>query len=876
MKSFLYIFAITLFCLSSARLQAQIFDDFSDGDFTQNPTWVGDTANFRVNAAGQLQLSTTGAGQSAIWVQGNMPDSTIWEFDVRLNFSPSNQNLVRIYLQADQTDPALANGYYLEMGETGSADPIRLFRQNGASKTLLAAGEPGLAAVSPNLHIRVKRTSSFEWTLDAGTLGMALNPQFTVQDDTWPGGTALFFGFQCVYTTTNSSNFFFDNINIRPDVPDTQPPVLLSAAADNDLRVNVFFDEALDTVSAELSANYFLSNGIGQPMKATLAPNQRSVVLDLQNALSTGTYSLQSNGVADVFGNISGAQSVSFQYIKIDPVEEFDILITEIMADPNPSAGLPEVEWFELHNRSSKIIDLATLRFTDATSAPISIPSHLLNPGQYVALTAFANTSVLQTATIGPVIGVAMSASLLNNDGDVLTLSDLSGNVIDRVSYSVDWHTDNGRKDGGYTLERKNLGLPCLGGENWQSCPAQIGGTPAAQNASFSNDPDLAQPQLLKAFPKSTSTVLLTFSEGMDRSAAEDAAAYQLTPSIAVATASLDANDRALVLLELASPLQASTVYTLTIDNSVEDCSGNPYQMTETVLIGLPEKPAPHDFVINEILFNPPTGGARFIEFYNRSQKVFDWSQFFMASNTDSSSSVVKINEERLFFPGEYHVFSPNKGHIEARFANINPKNVIQNSLPSLDDKVDSIKIYWAGAGQTVTVDSFLYRREMHNALLSTSEQKGVSLERIRADGPTQSAANWTSASPSVTGAPGTPTLTNSQGPASTDPDDGLVSIPVARISPDGDNRDDFLEIFYNLPQAGYVATLSIFDSDGNLVKSLVRQQLVGTNGVLRWDGDANDGKKARPGIHVVYLEMFSPEGEVRRVKKPIAVVGGF
>ena len=874
-------FSLTLisFLFSIQVLSGQILDDFSDGNFDQNPVWAGDNANFKISAAGELQLNTAGAGQSALFVAGSIPDSSIWDFEVRLAFDPSGSNLVRIFLQLDQSDLSLANGYYLEMGETGSADAVRFFRQDGTIKTLLATGQAGLAAVSPNLHFNVRRTASGNWNLEAAPVGSALQPQFNLSETNWPGGANRFFGVQCVYTASNATKFFFDNINIRPDLPDTQPPVLLSAAANAATQVTAVFDENLDAISAEDPANYVVNNGIGQPLSVSLAPDQKTVVLSLQNALLTGNYTLQTNGVKDLAGNLSIAQSTGFQYVKIESAKEFDLLISEIMADPSPSAGLPEVEWFELFNRSSKIIDLATLRFADATAAPVALPTYLLQPGEYIGLTAALNATVLQTATTGKVLGIGISASMLNNESDMLTLSDASGNIIDRVSYNVMWHTVASKEDGGFSLERINVGLPCLGGENWQSCPATIGGTLAAQNASFDAGLDITGPRLFKVFPESPTSLLLTFTEGMDADAVEDAMAFHLEPTIAISAAGQLTTDRALVRLTLASPLQLSTVYKLWIKNSVEDCSGNAYLFTDTVLLGLAEKPEIQDIVINEIMFNPATKGARYIEFYNRSQKIFDWSEFFLASNSDSTTSVVQSVQDRLFLPGEYHVFSNDAAYVQNNYANIIKKNVLQNLLPSLDDNADSIKIYWAGNGQTVTVDSFFYRRSMHNGLLSTTEQEGVALERIRVEGPTQSAANWTSASPLTTGAAGTPTLPNSQSQTTSSSNSAdLISIPVARLSPDGDAYEDFLEIFYALPTSGYAASLSIFDADGNLVKSLIRQNLIGTEGTVRWDGDTDAGEstKARPGIHVLYFEIFSPDGDVQRVKKTVALVGRF
>jgi hypothetical protein len=878
MKRSLFSNILTFFILSAHIVSAQITDNFSDGNFNQNPSWTGDAANFKISTAGELQLNASGAGQSALFVAGNMPDSSIWDFEVRLAFDPSGSNLVRIFLQTDQIDLGLANGYFIEMGEAGSADAIRFFRQDAGVKTLLATGQAGLAAIAPNLHLRVKRSSLGVWILEAATVGTALQPQFEVTETSWPGGSNRFFGVQCLYTASNATKFFFDNINIQPDVPDSQPPILLSATAANSTQVTVLFNEDLEMSSAENPANYSVNKGIGQPLAVSLSADKKTVVLTLQKSLLTGTYTLQATGIKDLSGNPILIQTNDFQYIKIEAATEFDLLITEIMADPSPGAGLPEVEWFEVFNRSLKTIDLATILFADATGTPVSMPTYLLQPGAYIAITATLNAAVLQNATTGKVLGLGISTSTLNNESDVLTLSDAAGNIIDRVAYNVSWHTIPSKAEGGFSLERINAGLPCLGEENWQSCPATIGGTPGARNASNSNDLDNTAPHFYKAFPESPSSIVLTFTEGMDQIAVQDVSAYQFDPFIPISSAVQLNTDRTQVRLSLASPLQLATVYRLSIENSVMDCSGNELPFTDSILLGLAQKPEVQDIVINEIMFNPATGGARYVEFYNRSQKIFDWSSFFLASNSDTTSSVVQILQDRLFLPGEYHVFSNNAPYVQENYAHIIKKNVLQNALPSLDDNADSIKIYWAGGGQTVTVDSFFYWRGLHNGLLSTSEQEGVALERIRIDGPTQSAANWTSASPLITGAPGTPTLPNSQVIATTNQTNDLISIPVARISPDGDSREDFLEIFYNLPKEGYAASLTIFDSDGNIIKSLIRQNLVGTTGTVRWDGDtdAGEGVKARPGIHVLYFEVFSPDGDVQRVKKAVVVVGRF
>src|SRR5690606_20988926 len=108
----------------------------------------------------------------------------IWELRFRLDFAPSNQNLLRIYVLADQSDLAAANGYFFEIGETGSLDAIRFYRQDAGVKTLLATGTPGLVAVNPDVRLRVKRTVAGAWELAAAAGGGALQNQFAVAEAT--------------------------------------------------------------------------------------------------------------------------------------------------------------------------------------------------------------------------------------------------------------------------------------------------------------------------------------------------------------------------------------------------------------------------------------------------------------------------------------------------------------------------------------------------------------------------------------------------------------------------------------------------------------------------------------------------------------------
>ena len=48
---------IIVFLTLSYSSYGQLFEDFSDGDFTNNPSWEGDTSEFIVNSNLVLQLN---------------------------------------------------------------------------------------------------------------------------------------------------------------------------------------------------------------------------------------------------------------------------------------------------------------------------------------------------------------------------------------------------------------------------------------------------------------------------------------------------------------------------------------------------------------------------------------------------------------------------------------------------------------------------------------------------------------------------------------------------------------------------------------------------------------------------------------------------
>jgi hypothetical protein len=103
-------------------------------------------------------------------------------------------------------------------------------------------------------------------------------------------------------------------------------------------------------------------------------------------------------------------------------------------------------------------------------------------------------------------------------------------------------------------------------------------------SGSFSGS-STQEPFLATAISLSNTEVLLTFSEDMDQTSAETAAFYSISPTLAVSSAVLLADDSDPTTVVLTTTTQANVVYTVKVTNVKNDTNGlliNPFQNTTT------------------------------------------------------------------------------------------------------------------------------------------------------------------------------------------------------------------------------------------------------------------------------------------------------
>jgi hypothetical protein len=261
---------------------------------------------------------------------------------------------------------------------------------------------------------------------------------------------------------------------------------------------------------------------------------------------------------------------------------------------------------------------LAGWKLSDGTSTA-TFSKKIILPNQYWIICSTSNASLY--SGYGNVIGVG-NFPTLNNSSDKITFRDSNGKTIDSIAYNLDWYHDTDKQDGGWSVEIIDINNFCSEVENWVASEDPSGGTPGKQNSVNANKPDLAGPQLLSFSLQSSTSLKLFFNEKLEKDLS--ASVFESIPQISISNKSFVDSSLREVIIELAQPLEFRTRYTLSASN-LYDCSGNIIQPDfSQVSFMLPEAADSLDVIVNEVLFNPKTGGVDFVEIYNQSPKYIN------------------------------------------------------------------------------------------------------------------------------------------------------------------------------------------------------------------------------------------------------------
>jgi len=835
---------VMCFCLTP--VVAQFTDHFDDGNFTSDPSWLGTDSRF-VISGGRLKLQApASAGTAFLATESEAIHEASWSISLQLDFTPSSTNYAKIYLVSDHSDlSSTLNGYFIKVGNT--TRDVSLYRQSGTAETKLIDGiDDRVNMATVNIDVRATRNAAGNWDLfsDVGKTGTwtiegsAIDMTYTASN--W-------FGVVCTYTSTRSDKFWFDDVAVTGGkTPDTTPPSFVKVDVQDAFHFRVEFSEPLDSSTVKQQAVSIES--VGRPSAVVLSDDGKGFDCTLDRPLVNGvSYVVEFSELSDLRGNVILPVSVPLLYFRPGVATWKSVLITEFLPDPTPQVGLPAAEFVELFNSSPEPFDLAGWSLSDGSSIG-KFPAAIFLPGEYRIVTSTAAIALFGSTRA---IGVSNFPSL-NNSGDHLLLSDNGNVLIDSVNYSQDWFRDEDKGQGGWSLELIDPANPCGAEDNWAASESTSGGTPGEVNSVSASKPDLTGPEVLSLRVVSEQQLMIEFNEALKISSIDEADIV-IHPAASIFEITIPDPAKRTIQIDLVEKILPRTGYLITL-KGIRDCNGNPMESTD-LSFGLPESAAGMDIRISEVLFNPRSGGTDFVEVINVSEKFLELAG---TSVTNDESGVALPS--RLLKPGQRIALTPNPEILHSQYPQSEMGIMLKVNLPSMPDDEGNVQLISAAG---IVLDALQYDHHWHSALLKNEE--GVSLERIELQAPTQDRENWMSASSRVGFA--TPGLVNSQ-----ERPDFISSQDEISVYPEIFAPGEYVQIRYQLDTPGKIGNIEVYNYNGQLVKGVGNNELLGTEGFYRWEGDRDDGSQAASGYYVVRFEIFDASGFVNTHLKRVVV----
>ena len=840
---------------------AQFIDNFSDENFTANPEWVGDVDKFIVNVSHELQLndsSPSSTNSTYLATTSEIIDNASWEFTVRMSFNPSGSNYCDVFLVSNTSNlNNVSEGYFVRIGYSysgaspNSTKAVNLHRKNSANDQIIIQGiADRINSNNNNVRVKVTRDSDGNWKLFSDISGgTAYQLEGETTDDTYKNSN--FFGVKCIYNTTTgrSTGFYFKNFIVESFI-DNEPPSIIEVSSASANEINVRFSEPVNIETAKNVENYSLNNGYQHPDLIYETPNMTNTVTLHYNTNfnDNDEYTLTVKGIADLYGNVMKPQEIKLVFLK-----EHDIIISEIMARAEPPVLLPNAKYVELYNRSNTNVNISSWRFSLGTTTR-NIPDYIINAKSYVILCNPADVEKFTEIGIENVLGVPNFT--LNVSAGILTLRNKDNKIIHTVSYTDSWINDNFKKRGGYSLEMIDLNNPCGQSENWTGSTDPRGGTPGIKNSTVAENSDKTPPYPVAAEIIDDDTVVLYFSETLLEKYAKDKENFSITEFENQKPIWISAKepDFSVISMKFENTFEVGKPYTLNIATSIKDCVGNPVNSNTSIIIAIAKPVDRKDIVINEILFNPYTGEKSFIEIYNRSDKILDLKQLYLSNHNSRGEmdNTVQISTiSHLLFPEQYCAITTDIESLYKYYTVLIPENLFQTkSIPTTPNAEGTVIL---SDRYINIIDEVNYTEKQHFQLLSN--KKGVSLERINFDRPSDDLSNWHSASQAAGFA--TPGYKNSQY-SSEIISTSTITLSSPNFSPDNDGEQDRLTINYKLNEPGYVATMAIYSSNGMFVTNIADNEMLGIEGNLFWDGFDKANNICPMGIYILYVEMYN------------------
>ncbi len=780
-----------------------------------------------------------------------------WDFNIRYGHEPSANNNWAVFLGYNcmpADNGTISNGLVMGVNYTGNSDEIMVWE-------IIDSNIDCLLNTEFNWQLTIKPEDVVEFSIEGSNgsyrLFMAVNDEnpvnlgsFSPENSQFINSFILFYKYSASY----DRELWFDDLTIEAGfMEDTQSPSVEYYSFIDPKTIEIGFSEP---VRIDEHSDWCI-DGIGC---STTPSNLTSIIeLGFANAMVPGySYILNMPQVQDMYGNSIHADSTSLELYYTDA---YDVVISEIMADPVPAVLLPEAEYVELFNTSDKSICLKNWKFTSNTRQVI-LPDMNLTTGSYILLCDRNNESLFEQDL--NILGLTGFPVLANSEASLI-LQDRSGKLIHAVNYNDEWYSSTDKKEGGWSLEMVNPWDPCSGSDNWSESQDYRGGSPAGANSVYFRKTINPEPELWRAAVTDTGSLMLYFSEPLDSNTVNSYLYYSVNKNIGLPQQVLPSwplADR--VELFFTNKFNPGEEYSVSLTSDLCDCSG--IRITQPARLGfsVPEEADSSDIIFNEILFDPGPEQIEFIELYNPSDKTIDLKEFEIIIHDRSDSGKIITTDHWPLQPGEFCLIASDFRGIDFPGKFDRPdKLVYMPSMPRLPNAGDVIYLQ-SKTGHII--DAACYSPDWHHEILE--DTKGVSLERISPFGSGVERSGWHSAS--YDAGYMTPAAQNSQG--SKEEVTCIVTLIPETITPNSDGIDEELSICYQLDEEGYMGRIIVFDINGKKCSMLANGTLLGVSGCYTFNGRNEKGHILPTGYYILFFEAYHENGKKYAFKKAFVI----
>jgi len=816
--------------------------------------WSGDVGVYELKG-NRLHLKAEDAGTASVSKEINIKDSCYWRASWRAEFSPSASNQYRLYFMSDSNiNSVVSDALYIEVGESGSQDAVKLFQvKNGETSLIksLHAGAFSEVGISHGLVLR-KVADDYSLFVDGHN-----SFDFKFETSGWLNGNInerAVLGISNKFTKSNKDAFYLDYFHFGRDVfDDVGVGKLIFNASQDELQVS--FSQGLSGLSlvdvevlgTELEFDYSFGGDSLIVMFNGDFQEEKKYKISLHFTGSMG----------EVF-----QLSSSFWFYEIDP---FDLIFTEFMLDYESNTGfLQQGQYIELYNGSNHPIDLQRIQLLiDGDS--LECPEFILSSGDFVTLMKDTGSG----ENYKNVLKLNDWTNLSTKKGKVAIVS--HGNIIDSFNYDIVKFGVGFKQEGGWSIELNDIASYCVLQDLWSFSEDDIGGTPGRTNSvkKEMSGESLDEVSIRDVYFENEKKISVVFNMKLSP--------IKLSPSSFVSDLEIEKVEQSAGQLNrfdvfFVQKMDAGKWYSFSMVE-VSSCL-NLQSNTQPHHYGIPATVEAGDLIINEILSESNFAKGDYIELYNNSLKVIDLSQVLIGG-FDEVGGLQDTYEvavgKKMLIPGQYTCVTGNGSSVSITYlsnlstdtANIHEVNTMPN-LSATSGKIGVVN------RSGLVIDVVSYDQSWHTDLLA--DTKGVALERKIYKGGSSDSTNWNSATFDVDF--GTPGYQNSNY-IDSDRLDGKAKDKLYLMTDHVDLRvgeNNMLSVGFDLGVTGYALTGVLYSSNGVVKEVFCENISIGTSGEMFFDLNEFPYLKESPSVYIVFFEAIHPVENKIVLKQSVSI----